>query len=74
MTATIAAPFDLRRFAGNIWIVVLVAVAAALVAGSFVLGRVTGNDNGTTIAPVHTVYLQHAPAPASQHCNVHVPC
>ena len=74
MTATIAAPFDVRRFAGNIWIVVLVAVAAALVAGSFVLGRVTGNDNGSTIAPVRTVYLQHATNDASQLCRVHAPC
>lgn len=75
MTGTIAAPFDLRRFAGNVWIVVLAVIVAALAAGAFVLGRVTGGDSGSSIAPVHTVYLPAVAAhDATQQCRVHLPC
>jgi hypothetical protein len=76
MTGFAAAPLPLRRFAGNVWLVVLAAIVIALAVGSFVLGRVTGSDDGSSIQPVHTVYVQthdggSAAAPA---CRVHQPC
>lgn len=76
MTAIAAtAPLQVRRYAGIVWIAVLAGVVIVLATGAFVLGRVTGNDNGSTIQPVHTVFLQPAGANGvGQACRVHQPC
>lgn len=53
----------------------LIAAMAVLVAGSFLVGRVTGGTNATTIEHVRTGVVQPAQGTTPKlPCRPHVPC
>ena len=76
MTTTTAGALRLapRRIAGSVRIAVYAAVIAALLAGSFVLGRVT-HASTTIVRTVTTVQHQNSsPQDAGRGCVPHFAC
>ena len=69
----VSTPFQLRRSAAYVWITIVALVLAALAAGAFALGRITGSDNSSS-PTVHTVYLKSVPGNGAAACQVGQPC
>jgi hypothetical protein len=66
---------DTSRFAGLLRIVLFAAVAAALLAGAFTIGRVTTGSSTHTITKMQPYVVQQGPAgQPNLVCHLHGPC